>query len=149
MIRQAVARTSTTVQLLAALLLAGVGLRFSITTITGAVESQDRRLQRTEEPKAAPSAERAPRVAPPAPRPKQKPDVFVKGESARVTLSVTAGQERSEVFVNGVFKGRSPYVGDLSCKVGEKLKIELIPPKGQVEKIERKCIPGNIRISDW
>lgn len=47
----------------------------------------------------------------------------------RLMLSVLAGPERSEVYVNGSRVGYSPYLGDLSCKSGEKLRIEIVPQK--------------------
>ena len=53
----------------------------------------------------------------------------------RLMLSVLAGPERSEVYVNGSRVGYSPYLRDLSCKSGEKLRIEIVPRRAPL--IER------------
>jgi hypothetical protein len=50
-----------------------------------------------------------------------------EGESLRLMLSVVAGPERSEVYVNGSRLGLSPYLGDYTCKHGEELRIEVVP----------------------
>jgi len=49
------------------------------------------------------------------------------GNSLRLMLSVVAGPERSEVYVNGSRLGLSPYLGDYTCKQGEELRIEVVP----------------------
>jgi hypothetical protein len=49
------------------------------------------------------------------------------GSSVRLMLSVVAGPERSEVYVNGSRLGLSPYLGDYTCKHGEELRIDVVP----------------------
>jgi hypothetical protein len=51
----------------------------------------------------------------------------VGGAPLRLMLSVVAGPERSEVYVNGSRLGLSPYLGDYTCKAGEQLRIEVVP----------------------
>ena len=51
----------------------------------------------------------------------------VAGAPLRLMLSVVAGPERSEVYVNGSRLGLSPYLGDYTCKAGEQLRIEVVP----------------------
>jgi hypothetical protein len=63
----------------------------------------------------------SPVAAPPA---ELAPDT---GDSLRLTLSVTLGPPRSEVYVNGRRVGESPYLGDYACKRGEALRVEIVP----------------------
>jgi len=57
----------------------------------------------------------------------------------RLTLSVAAGPERSEVYVNGSRLGWSPYVGDYTCKQGEQLRIEIVPTRGNLITRSATC----------
>ncbi len=69
-------------------------------------------------------------------------------ETLRVTLVITLGPERSEVFVNGVAIGQSPYVGDWTCRRDEPLSIDVLPPRGAPLHVERPCSPGTVRVGD-
>ena len=74
-------------------------------------------------PGAVPSA--APARAQHVPAPER--NTAVSGAPLRLMLSVVAGPERSEVYVNGSRLGLSPYLGDYTCKAGEPLRIEVVP----------------------
>jgi hypothetical protein len=111
-------------QLLGGSLVAALGLRVMTLAIG---EAQARRLPISEavvvEPPAPAPAPAQPVRAPLGPPPKPVP----KGAPLRLLLSVLAGPERSEVFVNGSRLGLTPYLGDLSCKQGEPLRVEVVP----------------------
>jgi hypothetical protein len=111
-------------QLLGGALVAALGVRVMTLAIG---EAQARRLPAPEPaviaPPAAAPARAEPVRAPLGPPPKTVP----KGAPLRLMLSVLAGPERSEVFVNGSRLGLTPYLGDLSCKQGEPLRIEVVP----------------------
>ena len=64
-----------------------------------------------------------------------------------VTLGVTAGPPRSEVYVNGRRVGQTPFFGDMSCKAGLPLRVELVPPSGPPLTYERECLGGTLEIS--
>jgi len=110
-------------QLLGGALVATLGVRVMTLAIG---EAQARRLpvsQPVVVASPAPAEPARPVRAPLGPPPKTVP----KGAPLRLMLSVLAGPERSEVFVNGSPLGLTPYLGDLSCKQGEPLRIEVVP----------------------
>jgi hypothetical protein len=121
--------TQKLAELLGGLLFAALGLHLMIQAVG------DARARRApppphvampeEQPEALPS--RPPAAVPPlAARVHRDPS---DAAPLRLMLSVLAGPERSEVYVNGSRVGYSPYLGDLSCKSGEKLRIEIVPQK--------------------
>lgn len=69
-------------------------------------------------------------------------------ESRRVTLSVTVGPARSEVFVNGRRLGESPYVGDYACRVGETLRVEVVPAVGPLIVRRAPCAGQTVFIRE-
>jgi len=110
-------------QLLGGALVATLGVRVMTLAIG---EAQARRLPVSQPVVASPAPALEPALpvrAPLGPPPKTVP----KGAPLRLMLSVLAGPERSEVFVNGSPLGLTPYLGDLSCKQGEPLRIEVVP----------------------
>ena len=68
-----------------------------------------------------------------------------KGRST-ATLIVSVGPQRSEVFVNGVPVGRTPYVGDLQCAKGKKVRVDILAPKGTPLRRDVECRSGTITI---
>jgi len=111
-------------QLLGGALVATLGVRVMTLAIG---EAQARRL-----PASQPVVVAAPAPAPAPAEPVRAPlgpppKTLPKGAPLRLMLSVLAGPERSEVFVNGSRLGLTPYLGDLSCKQGEPLRIEVVP----------------------
>jgi hypothetical protein len=57
----------------------------------------------------------------------------------RTFLSVKHREQRSEVYVNGEMVGNTPYAGDLSCKSGDMVKVEIVPRKGAVVERSARC----------
>jgi hypothetical protein len=37
-------------------------------------------------------------------------------------------------------------MGDVSCRVGDKIRIELMPPSGAPRSYERTCMPGTLAV---
>jgi hypothetical protein len=66
----------------------------------------------------------------------------------RVYLAVHQGPARSEVRLNGVTLGQTPYVGEITCKRGEPLEFVLIPPKGMPRRSNHICDRTEITIAD-
>ncbi|MEY4546367.1 MAG: hypothetical protein RL685_2562 [Pseudomonadota bacterium] len=131
MTRVTLDRTGKLAQLLGGLLCAALGLRVMTLAIG---EAQARRAPMAElsvaSPKVGPSRPHAPATARSRHQPAPERSSAPGGPSMRLMLSVNAGPERSEVYVNGSRLGFSPYVGDLTCKQGEQLRVEVVPPKG-------------------
>jgi len=71
---------------------------------------------------------------------------FVTGEAVQVQLMVSVPPDRSEILVNGTLVGRSPFIGDVACRVGDKVKIDVIPERGMPVSVERLCVPEVIRV---
>ncbi|OQX66660.1 MAG: hypothetical protein B6A08_19370 [Sorangiineae bacterium NIC37A_2] len=46
------------------------------------------------------------------------------------SLMVDFGPPRSEVFVQGRLVGNTPYAGQVACRDGDKIKVDVVPPKG-------------------
>lgn len=76
------------------------------------------------------------------------PSAVAPGASLRIPLIVTAGPERSTVIVNGAVVGQSPYLGEVSCKSGETVTVELVPERGLPVVRHRRCSPGTLRIAE-
>ena len=118
-------RASKAAHLLGGLLCAALGLRVMALAIG---DAQARRA-----PVPVASAEVAPQVGtvPATARAQHVPaperSNATVGPPLRLMLSVVAGPERSEVYVNGSRLGLSPYLGDYTCKAGEQLRIEVVP----------------------
>jgi hypothetical protein len=66
----------------------------------------------------------------------------------RVYLIVGVGPDRSEVLVDGVIYGKTPYVGEVSCQSGNKLTVTVLPPKGAPRIFERACDRREIKIEE-
>ncbi len=61
-------------------------------------------------------------------------------------LSVKHGTQRSEVYVNGELVGSTPFAGDLSCRQGEPVNIEIVPRKGPAIVRTPVCHSGAIEV---
>jgi hypothetical protein len=130
MMRRSVERASKAAQLLGGLLCAALGLRLMTLAIGDAQASR----MPLPAPKAAPFASTTPAAVTTGParaRHVPAPDRgrHSAGDSLRLMLSVLAGPERSEVYLNGSRLGLTPYLGDLTCKQGEQLRIEIVPTR--------------------
>ncbi len=71
------------------------------------------------------------------------PRNFVKGY-----LSVQAGPPRSELRVDGLLVGRTPYVGQIGCERGKTVNLDLLPPKGMPKHYEVPCLEGEMHLRD-
>lgn len=140
MTRATLDRTGKIAQLLGGLLCAALGLRV-MTLVIG--EAQARRAPVAEPRAVASKTGPAPAPGPATARTRHQPAPerarALGGPSLRLMLSVNAGPERSEVYVNGSLLGLSPYVGDLTCKEGEQLRVEVVPPKGALVTRSATC----------
>lgn len=63
-------------------------------------------------------------------------------------LVVNVGPERSEVVIDGIARGNTPYVGEIDCRHGSKIVITVLPPVGAPKAFERVCDRQEIRIVD-
>lgn len=138
MTRATLDRTGKGAQLLGGLLCAALGLR----VMTLAVGEAQARRAPAPEPPVAIKGDRAP-AGPATARERHKPAperaTVATGAPLRLMLSVNVGPERSEVYVNGSRIGLSPYLGDYSCKQGEQLRVEIVPPKGALVTRSAAC----------
>lgn len=87
-------------------------------------------LQEAMSPPASASA------APPRPKP------------LRVYVALNQKLERTEIRLNGVVLGHSPYVGEIDCMSGESLEFVLIPPKGPPRRSVHVCDRTEILIDE-
>jgi len=63
-------------------------------------------------------------------------------------LAVQAGPPRSELRVDGVLVGRTPYVGQITCERGRTVKIDVLPPTGMPKAYQIPCLDGEMRLRD-
>ncbi len=145
MIRDGVARASGVAQFVAAGLLALVGARFGTAGVLFAVRERAPTLDSATAPPPPPPPAAS---AQPAPPPRPLGSTVKSGTTLRLPLVVTAGPDRSELRVDGVRLGNTPYVGEITCKAGEQVKLDLLPPKGNPSSFERTCAPGTLRVGD-
>lgn len=135
-------------ELVAAALLAAGTLR--LMTVAVAWSAEQRAPERTSASAAEPRP--TPRVAPPAaprvPEPAPSAAKPSGGEPLRLMVAVVAGPARSDVYMNGSRIGSSPYVGDIACKRGEKLRFEIVPATGPVLERQALCEGKTLRIDD-
>lgn len=68
------------------------------------------------------------------------------GAPIRVKLMVMAGPDRSDVFADDSNVGKTPFVGDFSCRTGEKVHFRIVPPTGAPIDLDRPCAPGTIKV---
>jgi hypothetical protein len=66
----------------------------------------------------------------------------------RVYLVVNVSPDRSELLVNGVTQGQTPYVGEIGCQSGGSISITVVPPKGMPKRFERECDRREIRVEE-
>jgi hypothetical protein len=134
-------------QILAAALSAALGLRL----MSGAIA--EAQAQRYAAARAGPTLALPTPIAEPVASPGAQPLPETRKADAislRLMLSVLVGPQRSEVFVNGARLGLSPYFGQLSCKQGENLRIEVVPAQPRAPLITRqvRCEGENLLVRD-
>jgi hypothetical protein len=57
----------------------------------------------------------------------------------RVYVAIHEGPARTEIRMNGITLGHTPFVGEITCKHGEPLEFVLIPPKGVPRRSRHVC----------
>ncbi len=66
----------------------------------------------------------------------------------QIYLVVNVRPDRSELVINGVVYGQTPYVGEVACQSGGRLTLTVVPPKGMPKSFERACDRREIRIEE-
>ncbi len=145
-VRAQLATAAHYARLIAATFLALASARFAAGAVLFAVQTRAPGLPEVvgDDRKGAPAPTTAPDT--PAGAGDRGVAVLQRGQSARTTLSISAGPPRSEVWVNGSKRGNTPFLGEVSCKVGAPIRIEVVPPRGAPLVYERECKPGNVVI---
>jgi hypothetical protein len=136
-------RTTTMSRVVAVVLGAMVCLRFGVAGFQTALAVSEPRAA----PRPVPHGARARALASAAASASATPRQGEEGEALRVTLAVSAGPARSLVLVNGQRMGKSPFLGDLSCKRGHDVRIEIVPESEPAMRFIRRCKGGTIEIS--
>jgi hypothetical protein len=54
-------------------------------------------------------------------------------------LYVNVGPERSVVFVNGVRVGQTPFIGEVGCRTGDLVRVDVDPPSGVPQRFTGRC----------
>lgn len=130
----------------AAALVAVAAVRLAFVATLGAMSAGAHHLATKPAPSAVASALPAPSAR--AKRVHKAEQSKKSGKPVLVNLVVTAGG-RSEVYVDHDYVGKSPYIGDVSCKVGGRVTIQLVPAKGAPRTFKQKCVEGaTIQIGD-
>jgi hypothetical protein len=144
-------RSSAVARAVATLLVTLVALRFAVASVERALAISQSNFAET----PARHDEKAP-SPPPSDKPPassataaatQPTATLAPGLSRRMTLGVSAGPPRSDVYVNGRRVGQTPFLGDTSCKTGQAIKVEIVPPKGPPLVYSRNCTGGALEIS--
>jgi hypothetical protein len=138
---------------LGAALCAAAALRLMTVAVAWAVDARNPEPiagEPSAPPLAAPRARAPARVAASSSASPQLPEPLLTNEPLRLMLAVSAGAPRSEVYVNGSRLGLSPYLGDYTCKRGEKLKVEIVPAAASSPLILREavCDGKTLRVQD-
>lgn len=66
----------------------------------------------------------------------------------RIYVAIHQGPARTEVRLNGVTLGHTPYVGEITCRHGETLEFILLPPQGIPRRSLHVCDRTEISITD-
>jgi hypothetical protein len=66
----------------------------------------------------------------------------------RVYLVVNQEPARTEIRLNGVLLGQTPYVGEFTCTSGESLEFVLIPPRGAPRRSVERCDRTELLLTD-
>lgn len=63
-------------------------------------------------------------------------------------LTVQVGPPRSELRANGTLLGHTPFVGQISCEIGQNVKLDILPPVGMPKHYEVPCLGGQMHLTD-
>jgi hypothetical protein len=151
-------RAAQVARFVAVVLVTMVSVRFAIAGLQRALGVSEANLVDTSRSPAGAAAPppsgsaraQVPGSSPRRPRERPQPSasaVAPTGRPLKITLGVSAGPPRSEVYVNGRRVGHTPFLGDTSCKSGLPLRIELVPPTGAPWTYERECRGDTLEIT--
>ncbi len=146
-LRASVSRATHAAQIAAAVLVLTCAARFAwLACVTAA-----RARVRTEVPALAVPVDSvdSKRTAGPAPQTRSSAaKATAPGKPVRMSLSVNLGPARSEVYVGGRLRGRTPLIGEISCRNGQPLKLEIVPKQGAAQRVDGVCHPGTWRVTE-
>lgn len=75
------------------------------------------------------------------------PPVGAKGKIVRVTAMITLPPDQSEIFIDDMRVGKTPYMGDVQCELGGRVRVKLVPPKGAPVELQRNCDKKDLEIT--
>jgi hypothetical protein len=142
-------QAALTSRFIAALLVTGVSIRFAIASarhafaVSSANVAENPGSHGVGDARTAASASASVRALHGAPVVNQP----LTGRPLRVTLGVNHGKPRSDVYVNGIRVGNTPFLGDTSCKSGQTIRIEVVEAQGPPLTYVRECRGGSIEIN--
>jgi len=64
----------------------------------------------------------------------------------RPQLYVNVGPERSTVYVNGVNAGQTPFIGEVTCRSGDLVEVDVDPPQGAPMRFAGRCQGTLLRV---
>jgi hypothetical protein len=140
-------QAAVTSRFIAALLVTGVSIRFAIASVQHALGVSGANVADKPAPHATGESRPSASASVPAPREAPVASQPPTGRPLRVTLGVNYGAPRSDVYVNGGRVGNTPFLGDTSCKSGQSIRIEVVPPQGAPLTYVRECRGGSIEIN--
>jgi len=100
-------------------------------------------------PPPAASSRAAPRQREPEqiPRSRRGPERADAGAVITTQIVVeSAGPGRATVYVDGTAVGQAPYIGDVTCRVGEAVRVELVGSGGERRTHEVPCRDDVLRL---
>lgn len=75
------------------------------------------------------------------------PPVAARGKIVRVTAMITLPPDQSEIFIDDMRVGKTPYMGDVQCELGGRVRVKLVPPKGAPVELQRNCDKKDLEIT--
>lgn len=144
--RASIVHAASGARLAAALLVALAATRLAVVAILDAVHAQGPELPVTRA--GSPPSASAPSAAPSSRAARAQRTAAPPGKPAQMNLVVTLGG-RAEIYVDRYLVGKSPYIGDISCKVGSPVTIQIVFVKGAPRVAKYTCRDhGTIEIGE-
>ncbi len=73
------------------------------------------------------------------------PSAAQKAAPKRRQIFVDFGPSRSEVYLDGRRVGKTPFVGQITCRDGDQIRIEVVPPQGMPIRRTGTCRGRSLR----
>jgi hypothetical protein len=70
------------------------------------------------------------------------------GTPIQISVVVFARAPAAAIRIDGAKLGTGTVLTQTSCKAGEPVVIEIVPPKGAIARHEHPCAPGTIRVDE-